>query len=147
MMNYSSSFTERLQAAFGKHSCSLTPWIRCLGRVTQWSSFSQAEGERTKNSMLGFVSRGLRNTLSWGSYMTKKPKGCNPVAVTAMSVAIRVGMATHLWIFVKKATFLSVPLNADVPKSKVSEHLLYLHSSQGGCVAKTQGANTIQFYH
>ena len=36
------------------------------GWVTQWSSFSQAEGERTKNSMLGFVSRGLRNTLSWG---------------------------------------------------------------------------------
>ena len=36
------------------------------GWVTQWSSFSQAEGERTKNSMLGFVSRDLRNTLSWG---------------------------------------------------------------------------------
>ena len=35
------------------------------GWVTQWPSFSQAEGERTKNSMLGFVSRGLRNTLSW----------------------------------------------------------------------------------
>ena len=34
--------------------------------VTQWSLFSQAEGERTKNSMLGFISRGLRNTLSWG---------------------------------------------------------------------------------
>jgi hypothetical protein len=27
---------------------------------------SHAEGKRTKNSMLGFVSRGLRNTLSWG---------------------------------------------------------------------------------
>jgi hypothetical protein len=32
---------------------------------------SQAEGERTKNSMLGFVSRGPRNTLSWG--LTKIP--------------------------------------------------------------------------
>jgi hypothetical protein len=32
--------------------------------VTQWSSVFQAEGERTKNSMLDFVSRGLRNTLS-----------------------------------------------------------------------------------
>jgi hypothetical protein len=29
---------------------------------------SQAEGKTTKNSMLGFVSWGLRNTLSWGSY-------------------------------------------------------------------------------
>ena len=28
--------------------------------------FFQAEGERTKNSMLGFVSRGLRNPMSWG---------------------------------------------------------------------------------
>jgi hypothetical protein len=27
---------------------------------------SHADGERTKNSMLGFISRGLRNTLSWG---------------------------------------------------------------------------------
>jgi hypothetical protein len=34
--------------------------------VTQWSTFSQDEGKRTKNSMLGFVSRGLRDTLSWG---------------------------------------------------------------------------------
>jgi hypothetical protein len=45
------------------------------GWVTQWSSFSEeekAEGERTKNSMMGFVSRGLRNTLSWvGSYSSK----------------------------------------------------------------------------
>ena len=30
---------------------------------------SHADGERTKNSMLGFISRGLRNTLSWGSYI------------------------------------------------------------------------------
>jgi hypothetical protein len=36
------------------------------GWVTQWSSFSQAEGKRTKNSTLGFISRGIRNTLSWG---------------------------------------------------------------------------------
>jgi hypothetical protein len=37
---------------------------------------SQAEGERTKNSMLGFVSRGRRNTLSWGgSYnITTEPE-------------------------------------------------------------------------
>jgi hypothetical protein len=27
---------------------------------------SHAEGKRTKNSMLGFISRGLRNTLHWG---------------------------------------------------------------------------------
>lgn len=27
---------------------------------------SHDEGKRTKNSMLGFVSRRLRNTLSWG---------------------------------------------------------------------------------
>jgi hypothetical protein len=69
MTNYSSSLTERLQAIFGKHSWSLTQWplqSQAPGWVTQWSSFSQAEGERTKNSMLGFVSRGLRNTLSWG---------------------------------------------------------------------------------
>jgi hypothetical protein len=26
---------------------------------------SHAEGKRTKNSMLGFISRGLKNTLSW----------------------------------------------------------------------------------
>jgi hypothetical protein len=36
------------------------------GWVTQRSSFPQAEGERTNNSILGFISRGLKSTLSWG---------------------------------------------------------------------------------
>ena len=47
-------------------------WVTHLTFLSGWRQknsmlgFFQAEGERTKNSMLGFVSRGLRNTLSWG---------------------------------------------------------------------------------
>ena len=36
---------------------------------------SHAEGEKTKNSMLGFVCRGLRNTLSWGLTITDMRNG------------------------------------------------------------------------
>ena len=87
MVNYSSSLMEsegRIRSQrlgkLCKYSWSLTQWVRCLGgspispffqaegKRTKNSmlGFFQAEGERTKNSMLGFVSRGLRNTMSWG---------------------------------------------------------------------------------
>jgi hypothetical protein len=67
MVNYSSSLMERLlwQTFLVPYTMGQVP-----GWVTQWSSFSQAEGKRTKNSMLGVVSRGLRNILSWGLTVT-----------------------------------------------------------------------------
>jgi hypothetical protein len=72
MVNYSSSLMEseekdRSQSLgkLSKHSGSLTQWVRCLGG-SPISPFFRADGKRTKNSILGFVSRGLRNTLHWG---------------------------------------------------------------------------------
>jgi hypothetical protein len=51
-----------------------SPVFQAEGKKTKNSmlGFFQAEGERAKNFMLGFISRGLRNTLSWGLKKTMK---------------------------------------------------------------------------
>ena len=90
------------------------------GWVTQWSSFSQAEGkrtknsmlgffqaegERTKNSMLGFISRGLRNTLSWG--LTPIPGWLDIVVFTSM-------LSSMLWVQ-KKVPVDNLKLQGQTP--------------------------------
>ena len=78
------------------------------GWVTQWSSFSEeekAEGERTKNSMMGFLSRGLRNTLSWG--LTPIPGWLDIVVFTSM-------LSSMLWVQ-KKVPVDNLKLQGQTP--------------------------------
>ena len=75
------------------------------GWVTQRSSFPQAEGERTKNSMLGFVSRGLRNTLSWG--LTPIPGWLDIVVFTSI-------LSSMLWVQ-KKVPVGDLGLQGQIP--------------------------------
>ena len=95
MVNYSSSLPEsdgRIRSQrlgkLCKCSWSLTQWVRCLGG-SHISPFFLAEGKRTKNSMLGFVSRGLRNTLSWG--LTPIPGWLDIVVFTSI-------LSSMLWV-------------------------------------------------
>ena len=67
--------------------------------------FFQAEGERTKNSMLGFVSRGLRNTLSWG--LTPIPGWLDIVVFTSM-------LSSMLWVQ-KKVPVDNLKLQGQTP--------------------------------
>ena len=105
MVNYSSSLMERLQAIFLQTF--LVPYImgQVPGWVTQWSSFSQAEGKRTKNSMMGFLSRGLRNTLSWG--LTPIPGWLDIVVFTSM-------LSSMLWVQ-KKVPVDNLKLQGQTP--------------------------------
>ena len=105
MVNYSSSLMERLQAIFLQTF--LVPYImgQVPGWVTQWSSFSQAEGKRTKNSMMGFVSRVLRNTLSWG--LTPIPGWLDIVVFTSM-------LSSMLWVQ-KKVPVDNLKLQGQTP--------------------------------
>ena len=75
------------------------------GWVTQWSSFSQAEGKRTKNSKMGFLSRGLRNTLSWG--LTPIPGCLDIVVFTSM-------LSSMLWVQ-KKVPVDNLKLQGQTP--------------------------------
>ena len=105
MVTYSSSLMERLQAIFLQTF--LVPYTmgQVPGWVTQWSSFSQAEGKRTKNSMMGFVSRGLRNTLSWG--LTPIPGWLDIVVFTSI-------LSSMLWVQ-KKVPVDNLKLQGQTP--------------------------------
>ena len=78
MLNYSTSLMEsegkdRSQSLgkLSKHSGSLTQWVRCLGG-SPISAFFLAEGKRTKNSKLGFISRESKKPNELGSYSSRQ---------------------------------------------------------------------------
>ena len=66
MVNYSSSLTERLQAIFGKHSWSLTLWVRCLGGSPSGHHSLRLKAKEQRTPCWASFLGSLRNPMSWG---------------------------------------------------------------------------------